>query len=265
MNAMAPLATALDETWHNRLGRAPGRVGEQEMWSDEEWRAACDQVAAELLDTAGVVAPPVDALEVTRRLEIGLAWDASQSGRARLQRLDGRPAVFLRPDDRPERLQWAAAHELGETVAWKVCEILQISPEELLPRSREQLANQLAQRLLLPTAWFRRAHAETGGELFALKARFATASHELIAWRWLDLPSPAVVSVFDHGQLSRRRCNFAPRAPALQTLEQDCRNRAHETGATASGEAALGRVRAWAVHEPGWRREIVRWDVADAD
>jgi len=230
------------------------------MTTREDWCAACDGVVAKLLDAAGITAPPVDALLIAQRLEWPVVWDRGQAGRARIHHLDGRPTLFVSPEHRPERLQWAVAHEIGEASAWPVCRDLGIAADELLPRQREELANQFAQRLLLPTAWF----GASDNDLFALKARFATASHELIAWRWLDRAEPTIVTVFDHGELTRRRCNFAARTPAMLPKERECAAEARDHRTVADRTWPHGRCTAWAVHEPGWQREILRttveWD-----
>jgi hypothetical protein len=234
------------------------------MATPEDWQSACDAVVAELLDAAGILSPPVDALAITSRLAWPVVWDTEQTGRARIQRLEGRPTLFVRPEERPERLQWAVAHEIGEASAWRVCQQADVTWDELGPRQREEIANQVAQRVLIPTEWFRSALQSGDGDLFALKQRFVTASHELIAWRWLDLAEPVIVSVFDHGELSRRRCNFAARAPAIGNEESTCVVAARQAGSMARRAWSDGEAVAWPVHEPTWQREILRttveWD-----
>lgn len=235
------------------------------MTTPDDWRTACDAVVEELLASAGIASPPVDVLNVTARLNWPVVWDAGQSGRARVQRLDGRPTLFVRPDDRPERLQWSVAHEIGEASAWDICHRAGVAPEELNPRQREELANQLARRLLIPTPWFREA-MQSDDDLLILKERFATASHELIAWRWLDFPEPVIVTVFDQGALSRRRCNFSPRAPTFSEDEAACLESVRQSGTTVRRTWSSGQAVAWAVYEPAWRREILRTTVEwDAD
>jgi hypothetical protein len=226
------------------------------MLTPDDWRDACDEIAGELLASAGVDSPPVDALWVARRLRFDLAWDASQTGRARLQRLDGQPAIYLRPGDRPERTQWAVAHELGETVSWRVAGRLGVDSGELLPRQREELASQLANRLLLPTPWFIAAHRECEGDLPGLKERFETASHELIAWRLLDLDGDRVVTIVDHGRVSRRRANFVGHSPPVHPAELSAWDVARSAGQPVQRRFAAGVVRVWPIHEPGWPREI---------
>ncbi len=238
-----------------------------------EWSQTCDAIVAELLAQARVQSPPFDMFQLAERLELGIAWDASQTGRGRLLRLNGDPAIFLKPDERPERVQWAAAHEIGESAVWRVVQRLRLGPDELLPRQREGLANQLANRLLLPHDWWESALHTCGQHLLRLKEQFATASHELIAWRLLDGVDAKIVTIIDNGQVTRRRANFTRRCPSPSADEQLCWEQARSIGEAVNdpvrglfpSEMAV-RCHAWAVHEPTWQREIaLTWVDIDAD
>ena len=126
----------------------------------EELAAGLDRVAEEILDEAGVARPPVDALAVAQTLGIAVALDDRQEGRARYVRLGdrwsgrSRATILLRPEPRFERRHWAVAHEIGEHVAHRVFARWGADPGETDANAREQVANCLAGRLLLPTAWF---------------------------------------------------------------------------------------------------------------
>lgn len=222
---------------------------------------AIDGVVAEVLESAGVISPPIDAIEIARRLDVTVAFDQGQESRARHKRLGTLPVIFLRPDDRAERLQWATAHELGEFMAWRIAE--QFDPEDLAPDVRESLANEFASRLLLPGKWFIDDAHEHRCDLFALKSIYTTASHELIATRTLDLDQPAIVSVFDHGRLVRRRWNGRGVVPRLHPIERECQSDAHGSGRVAVRAHGTLEVRAWPIHEDGWKREIVRAALVD--
>ena len=126
------------------------------------------------------------------------------------------------------------------------------------------MANQLAGRLLLPAAWFLQDGRVTGWDLFELKAHYATASHELIARRMLDFEPPIAITVFDHGQRTFRRGNMPGRLSALLPLEQLAWHTAHEHALPATEADATCRVEAWPVHEPDWKREILRTDWHDS-
>lgn len=228
------------------------------MFSAEAWNEALDAVSRELLDRAGIEDPPVDALEVARRLDVAVAIDAGQFERGRHKRLSGRASIFLRPEERPERLQWAAAHELGEGIAYRVFEHLNAPDDDVSPRMREEVANHLAGRLLLPGPGFLEEARCLNANVLRLKHRYRTASHELIAYRLLDLPIPTVVTVFDHGRPTRRRSNIGGRLPPLQPVERECRQEAHRTNRSVERHTDSLFVQAWPVHQAGWKREILR-------
>ena len=232
----------------------------------EDLSLALDAVADALLREAGVYHPPVHAFTLAARLGIAVAPDDCQRGRARYVRLRGwsgggpQPAILLRADPRPEREHWAVAHEIGEHAACRVFEHLAVDAREA-PAARESVANWLAARLLLPSAWFYADGRACGWGLHELKRRYSTASHELIARRMLDAPPPVVVSVFDHGTLTFRHSNLPGAAAPPDETERHCQQRAHRTGLPCTATAIGRRVDAWPVHEPGWRREILRTEV----
>lgn len=233
----------------------------------EEFALVLRDVAADLLCGAGVAAPPVDAIAVAARLGLIVAEDARQSGRARYVRLGraggqvGQPAILVRPEPRPERRQWAVAHEIGEHMAWRVFAALGVDPTEAPALARERVANSLAGQILVPQAWFTAAGSQCGWDLARLKERFGTASHELLARRMLDAPPPIIVTVFDQGRIGFRRSNLLARVPPLAAEEQACWADAHR--GRASHRAGRLRVAGWPVHEPGWQREILRTELPE--
>jgi hypothetical protein len=237
----------------------------------EELAAVLERAAAKILRQAGVRRPPVDTLQLAAALGIQTAIDRSQQARARYVNLRGaggghaRPAILLRPEPRTERRHWAVAHEIGEQHAVDVFRRLKVSPREAPPESREWVANQLANRILLPRRWLQRAGAACGWDLCALKELFATASHELILRRMLDLDAPLIVSIYDHGAVTFRRGNFAAQVPPVTSIEADCWRTAHATGEYQSRRGVGQNVRAWPVHEEGWKRELLRLEVENLE
>jgi predicted transcriptional regulator len=239
--------------------------------TQDEYSLALDSVAGEAIAALGDGDLPIDALALARALGLTVAWDDRQQGRGRVVRLrelagtQSRGSILLRPDPRPERLQWAVAHEIGEICAVAVFGRLGVDPREAPPAARENVANQLAGRLLLPRERFAEAGKCCGWDLLALKARFSTASHELIARRMLDFPTPIAVTIFDHGRRTFRRGNLSGRLPPLLPLEQSAWRTAHETGRQQNEADHRASVRAWPVHEPDWKREILRteWHADD--
>ena len=86
----------------------------------EEFAAALDAVVDDILAEADWPGLPVNAaVQVAQRLGLDVAYDTRQAGRARFVNLcsatsESRQSILLRPEPRPERVQWAVAHELGE-------------------------------------------------------------------------------------------------------------------------------------------------------
>jgi hypothetical protein len=86
----------------------------------------------------------------------------------------------------------------------------------------------------------------------------------------LDIPSPIVVTLFDHGQITWRRTNrrFSPGnlLPTEVEAWQDC----HELGVPVEREhldslAGPLRIQCWPIHEPDWKREIMRVEILDEE
>jgi hypothetical protein len=241
----------------------------------DEYVDVLDARAEEALWTAHIGQPPVDALALSRGLGLLVTSDGALSCRARFVRLssyDARPAgvgtIVVGPSDRPEREQWAVAHEVGESLAYQVFERLGLRPEDAPPYARETVANHLASCLLLPRQWFANDGRAVDWDLYAMKERYATASHELIARRMLEMPAPVVITVCDQGRITWRRSNISARPPRPLPEEREVWQRAHVTGLPAAKAidpeaTGLERVRCWAVHEPDWKREIMRSEIAE--
>lgn len=238
--------------------------------TQDEFSAALDDVAGDLIETLGATGPPMDMLALAAALELVVAWDAGQRGRGRTVRLGGlrggrsQGSILLRPEPRPERLQWAVAHEIGENSAFRVFGRLGVDPRESPPGAREAVANQLAGRLLLPRIWFEDHARKLDWELPRLKALYSTASHELIARRMLDFSPRIAMTVFDQGQRTWRQTNLPGRLPPLLQVELVAWHVAHEQARASRERGAWCCVQAWPVHEPDWKREILRTCWQDA-
>jgi hypothetical protein len=99
---------------------------------DDEFAAAIDACAAEALWEAGVDAPPVDALTVADRLGLVVARNYAMPYRGRFVRLadcegGGQGTIVVGVAERPEREHWAVAHEIGESIAYRVFERLGVA------------------------------------------------------------------------------------------------------------------------------------------
>lgn len=240
---------------------------------EDQVRGAVEGVARELLAEAGVVGPPVDATLLAERLGMVVARDGATETRARFVRLGGsgafnQAAILLADDPRPERRHWAVAHEIGESQAYRVFSELGVDPQEAPAAAREAVANRLAGCLLLPRDWYLADGDIVGWDLLALKARYTSASHELIARRMLEMPRSVIITLVDQGKPQWRRSNRHFRAPPMTPPEMDAWRVAHEEGVAACCEPCelpeeIEDVRAWAIHEPDWRREIIRTALVD--
>jgi hypothetical protein len=78
---------------------------------------------------------------------------------------------------------------------------------------------------------------------------------------------PIVITVCDLGRIRWRQGNITARPPALAQEERTTWREAHRTGLTATmlpdQESGLQSVRCWPIHEPEWKREILRSEVVD--
>jgi predicted transcriptional regulator len=224
-----------------------------------------DAMVEELLDAAQWTQPPVDAIALAQGpLGMVVVLDQRQPQRGRAQRALGKKQIYLRPEPRVERHQWTVAHEIGEHLKSELLSRLGIAPNEARAMAGESLANLFAYRLLVPTCWFAADVKTLEYDLLALKARYATSSHEVIAWRFLDLAQPCVVTIIDNENISRRRSNAWPIKRALLDVEKCCWEQVTKTGKPMTRRDDEWTVQGWPVHELEWKREILR-SVRDGD
>ncbi len=235
----------------------------REELTREEVTAAVDAAVAELLAAAGVVGPPVDAIALAQRhLGMIVCLDRRQEQRGRAQRAGGRKQIFLRPEPTEERHQWTVAHEIGEHLKADLLSRLRLDPAATRAMAGESLANLFANRLLAPTVWLAADAAGCGHDLLALKQRYRTASHEVVAWRLLDLEAPCVVTVVDNDRVSKRRSNAWRVTKRLGAAEKQCQREVSESGLPRVARGGGWTVQGWPIHRDDWKREILR-SVAD--
>lgn len=230
--------------------------------SRDDLIAHMDRMVLELLAAANLAAPPVDAIAIAQGpLGMVICLDKRQMQRGRAQRAAGRRQIYLRPEPTEERHQWTVAHEIGEHLKPELLRRLGVEPREAKAMMGESLANLFAYRLLVPTCWFADDAPAYDFDLLALKQRYRTSSHEVLAWRMLDLPQPCIITVIDNDKIHRRRSNAWPTKRELSSAENKCQRwvhahvqprRLHENGWT---------VQAWPVHQAEWKREILRSQV----
>jgi Zn-dependent peptidase ImmA (M78 family) len=225
----------------------------------EEVTAVVDRVVRELLDTAGVTEPPVDAIKLAQgQLGMIVCLDRRQEQRGRAQRAAGRRQIYLRPEPTEERHQWTVAHEIGEHLKTTLLERLHVEPGQTFAMSGESLANLFAHRLLVPTSWYAADAPAHRFDLQALKACYRTSSHEVLALRMLDLPDPCVITIIDNDRIHKRRTNGPRIRRELTPAEEKCRQYVNKHGKIQVVRADGWTVQGWPVHQADWKREILR-------
>jgi Zn-dependent peptidase ImmA (M78 family) len=227
--------------------------------SREEVVEAVDRAVGALLEKTGVTAPPVDAIVLAQRhLGMIVCLDRRQQQRGRAQRAAGRKQIFLRPEPTEERHQWTVAHEIGEHLKAGLLEQLGLAPGNTRAMAGESLANLFAYRLLVPTCWFAGDAPAAGYDVLELKQRYRTSSHEVIAWRFLDLPEPCVITVIDNDHVHRRRSNCWRVTRELAAAEKKCQRYVNYYSRPHVVREGGWTVQGWPVHQSDWKREILR-------
>jgi len=225
----------------------------------EEVAAVIDKAVGDLLKAAGTETPPVDAIELARRhLGMVVCLDRKQPQRGRAQRAAGNRQIYLRPEPTVERHQWTVAHEIGEHFKASLLAHLGVEPERTRAMAGESLANLFAYHLLVPACWLGTDAPSLSYDLLELKKRYTTASHEVIAWRLLDLPESCIITVIDNDHIHRRRSNAWPVRKKLEDPEKRCQQYVHFYSRPHSVQENGWTVQGWPVHQADWKREILR-------
>jgi hypothetical protein len=220
-----------------------------------EVHQAVDQAVEELLAAAGVQEPPVDAIALARE-HLGLVVSLDR-GRSRQWGRGGKQ-VSERPEPTVEENQWTVAHAIGEHLKPALLRRLGIDPEQRQPMTGESLPRLFADRLLVPGRWLADQSRASGYDLLALKEKFRTASHEVIAWRLLDLPEPVIITIIDNGSVSRRRSNAWRVNRDLSEPEKRCQRYVHQYSRPHQLREDEWTVQGWPVHGVDWKREVLR-------
>jgi Zn-dependent peptidase ImmA (M78 family) len=225
----------------------------------EEVHHAVDRIVEELLLAADVTVPPVDAIALAQRhLGMLVCLDRRQPQRGRAQRAGGRKQIFLRPEPTEERHQWTVAHEIGEHFKPHLLQRLGVSPEQTRVMAGESLANLFAHHLLVPGCWLADDAPLHDYDVLELKQKYRTASHEVIAWRMLDLAAPCVITVVDNDHVHRRRSNAWRVRKELEEVEKQCQRYVNHYSRPRVVRADGWTVQGWPIHQADWKREILR-------
>ena len=225
----------------------------------EEIGSVIDDTIANLLMAAHVEAPPVDAIALARgHLGMEICLDRRQPQRGRAHRAAGHKHIYLRPEPSVERHQWTVAHEIGEYFKPALLERLGVEPERTRVMAGESLASLFAYHLLVPACWFSSDAPLLAYDLLELKKRYATASHEVIACRLLDLPQPCIIAIVDNEHVHRRRSNAWPVRKQLEGAEQKCQEYVHYFSRPRRVQENGWTVQCWPIHQADWKREVLR-------
>jgi hypothetical protein len=230
----------------------------QDELTREEVIDTVEAVVAELLEAAGVVGPPVDALRLAQR-HLGLSVCVDRQPTAKRPRLaPGGRLVFLPAGASEERQQWTVALALGDLLKGPVLDRLGLPEGGPAPLLGASVAALVAPRLLLPTPWFAADARACGHDVADLQQRYPTAPVEAVAWRLLDLAAPCIISLIDNGAVTRRRSNAWPVTRELSPAERDCQRYVNHYSRPRRVRDGGWDVQGWPVHQPDWKREVLR-------
>jgi hypothetical protein len=230
----------------------------------EEVVDAVEAVVAELLEAAGVVGPPVDAVGLAQR-HLGLSVCVDRQAAARRPRLaPGGRLIVLPAGASEQRQQWGVALALGDLFRGRVLERLGVPADGPAPPLGESPAALFAPRLLLPSPWFADDARACGHDVAEIQQRYRTAPLEAVAWRLLDLPTPCILTLIDNGAVTRRRSNAWPVTRELAPAERECQRYVSHYSRPRRVRDAGWDVQGWPVHRPDWKREVLRSVIDDS-
>lgn len=217
----------------------------------EEVYAVVDRTVEDLLAAAKVDAPPVDALALAQRhLGLILSPERGQPARGR-----GRRTIERAPT--AEDNQWTAAHAIGEHFKPDLLRRLGIEPGLPWSMRGESLTTLFGTHLLIPTAWLADDARACGHDLAELEARYHT-SYEILARRLLDLPEPCILTIVDNDHVHWRRSNAWRVNKSLEPAERQCQRYVNHYSRPRVVRDNGWTVQGWPVHQPDWKREILR-------
>jgi len=231
--------------------------------SQEELFEVIDRLITGLLERAGVVSPPVDALALAEH-HLGIPIqevdpaEEDERGRRRPRARSKSASIVLSPDMSEESRQKAAAAGIALTLVPDILRKLDILPGTESQQFAGHLRGLVLARFLVPTRFLRAALGECKYDLIALKTRFTTAPIEMIALRLLDLDEACVVSIVDDGIVATRRGNRSQAGKKLEPPEQECHDRVAELELPHRVRSAGWTVQGWPVPGRAFRRIILR-------
>ncbi|HYH63960.1 MAG TPA: hypothetical protein VD866_04610 [Urbifossiella sp.] len=230
-------------------------------FSQDELFDACDRLVHGLLDRAGVVQPPVDALRLAED-HLGIPVEVVEpepddpDGRPRRRRPSA--GIVLNPRMTAEQRQAAAAQGIAWHLLPDLLRKIDIVPGSESRQAATHLRGLLAARVLVPTRLLKSALREHKYDVPALHGAFRTARMEAVALRLLDLDSPCVIAVVDDGVVAVRRGNGAPTDRRLTAAEQQCHDRVAQLELPERVRADGWTADGWPVPNRPFRRVLLR-------
>jgi hypothetical protein len=222
-----------------------------------------DRLVDDVLSHAAVTRPPVNAIELAKLLGLQVRVD-ERDGRRVKGRLSSALGLDAKLEASEEAKQWIAALAIGQR--YKKDLMARLDAADDGPRiAGESLGNLFAYHLLVPASWLADDVKATGYDLLAIKERYRTASHEVIAWRFLDLPEPCIVTIVDNDAVSRRRSNGVRVTRQLSPPERQCQRYVNHYSRPRTVQAQGWTVQGWPVHRTDWKREILRSTVEEGE
>ena len=224
----------------------------------EDLHLNADRLVEDLLAAAGVTQPPVDALVVARHLGMTIREESPGESGGRPKRGAVAGVLILIAGASEEARQWTAALVVGDRLKPELMRRLGLDPASRRPLTGESFTDLIARRLLTPTAWFADDARASSWDVPAIQRRYATATLELAAWRLLDLTEPCIITIVEGDHVQRRRSNAWRVNKTLRPAECECQRYVHHYSRPRVVAADGWTVQGWPVHQPDWKREILR-------
>ena len=232
-------------------------------FSQEELVEAIDRLVVGLLERAGVVSPPVDALQIAEHhLGIPVEWvepaEEDESGRRRPRAQQSGGGITLTTDMTTEQRQRAAADGIARLLLPDIVRKVGVALGSESKQFATHVRGLTIARVHVPTRMLRAAMRACKYDIPALHKAFSTASMEAVAARLLDLDEPCVIAVVDDGVVASRRGNRMPAARKLTDAEQECVDRAMELDLPHRARVGEWTAWGWPVPNRPFRRIILR-------
>lgn len=145
-------------------------------------RDTADHLAAWLLDRVGISdRPPIDLIELARRMGVESITDAPMVEDGRLEQRDGRATVYVRSDLSGGRRQFTIAHELAHRLLLHPGAPATAYRRRLDGDEVERLCDDIAAAILLPRGWVEAEFATSPQRLKTLRRMAAMSSTSLSA------------------------------------------------------------------------------------